>query len=241
MIRIIESIDNGLLKKFSEPYLDGYNENAVEYWYGLTGGEYPELETIFNNSNINYKDLYNQLFNIYGKPSKSEWLEKSNSVEEFNIHFNYSNIPVEFKTVNVAKGKGYGAECVGNENGITIFCRPEKLSKEIICHELGHALESCCYEINLAIANTNIFGMYNNRLNSYVGNYGNASAIESWADCVSSYICHKSSLKQKYPLAFEALEIFFKASPTAMDFILDNYKKYEELYRNSKEWEVWVD
>lgn len=213
-------------KKIDIEGLRGIAEKStdkVDFWMNLD----EEQQGLFMASGMTLDDAYDALG---GGTGISEWKEPNpGDITSFSIKHDYSESNISFQRVE-AKSEGWMADA--NGAGV-INVRSSGLGDDwefIISHEAGHQLANHSPELQQMIIYNpgNIFGRYNTRLFGFDGVYGEYNPEEAFATCVSNFIRHPESMKEKYPEAFGAINEFFKASPTAREYvnrIMESYKK----------------
>lgn len=203
--------------------------SPVEFWMNMT----EEQQADFMASELNIKDVFEELQKEVGEIVEKEWKDANpGGPTSFAIEHDFSKQNVEFVQIK-PKSDGWMADA----NGLgTINIREGGLGEDwdyIICHEAGHQLANSSSELqSLIIENPgDVFGRFNIRLMAFDGVYGEYNPEEAFATCVSNYIRHGTSMKEKYPDAYAAIDNLFKKSPSARDFVVRTMEKYRRMFR----------
>lgn len=200
-------------------------QNKIDFWMNMS----EEQQAIFNASGLTIDDAFNM---FKSDTSISEWKKASpGDATSFALSHDFSGNAIRFKKIK-AKSEGWMADA--GETGV-INVRENGLGEDwdfIIGHESGHQLSNMFPELQSTImANPgNVLGRYNTRLMKFDGVYGEYNPEEAFATCVSNYIRHPKSMKEKYPEAYSAIDNLFKASPSAKQFVLDTMNAYREEF-----------
>lgn len=202
------------------------SEDKYDFWLSLDENQ----QAVFKASGMSLDDAFNTLHST--KPI-SEWKAPNpGGPESFAIKHDFSNAKVEFNPVK-ARTEGWMADA--NSAGV-INVREDGLGDSwefIISHEAGHQISNFSNEIQQTILMNpgNVFGRYNTRVMAFDGVYGEYNPEEAFATCVSNYVRHPNSMKEKYPDAYDAIDRLFSESPSALDFVLRTMKEYERRFR----------
>ena len=202
------------------------SQDKYDFWMSLD----EDQQAVFKASGMSLDDAFNLL---HSGAEQSEWKAPSpGGIETFAIHHDYSNESVAFNPIR-AKSNGWMADA--NAAGI-INIREDGLGDDwefIISHEAGHQLSDFCDELQQIIISNpgNILGRYNTRLMAFDGVYGEYNPDEAFATSVSNYVRHPRQMKEKYPETYAALDKFFTASPSALDFVKNTMSEYERRFK----------
>jgi hypothetical protein len=202
------------------------SEDKYDFWMSLDENQ----QAIFKASGISLDDAFSTL---HSARPVSEWKSPNpGGPESFSIKHDFSDAKVEFNPVK-ARSKGWMADAT---SAGVINVREDGLGDSwefIISHEAGHQLSNFSDEIQQTILMNpgNVLGRYNTRVMAFDGVYGEYNPEEAFATCVSNYVRHPNSMKEKYPDAYDAIDRLFAESPSALDFVLRTMKEYERRFR----------
>lgn len=200
------------IERLREAAMVSYNK--YDFWLSLN----EEQQAIFKASGMSLDDAFNTL---HTASEAQEWKAPSpGGAESFAIKHDYTNSEIVFEEI-VARSEGWMADA---DDAGTIHVRKGGLGNDwefIISHEAGHQLANFDKELQQTIISNpgNVLGRYNIRLMAFDGVYGEYNPDEAFATCVSNYVRHRKDFERRYPNAFEAVDNYFKASPSALEFV----------------------
>ena len=207
------------LRKIAEGSTDKY-----DFWGSLDENQ----QAVFKASGLSLDEAYVML---HGEGEALEWKPANpGSYKDFSIKYDYSDKSVNSFIEESHKNDGWMAEA---STAGTIRVREGGLGdawEEIMTHELGHQLTAYNDELaKMVLYNPDdVLGRYNIKLGGFIGMSYNPE--ESFAESVKYYRLFPDSLKKRYPKAYNALDEFFKASPSAVDFIDRGLKEYRRRF-----------
>ena len=200
--------------------------NKVEFWMNMT----EEQQAAFQASGLSIDEAFNMVRD--SSASVSEW-KKANpgDASSFSIKHDFSKATIRFDEIE-AKSEGWMADA--NQAGV-INIRKQGLGDDwdfIITHEAGHQLSDHSPELQSMIMYNpgNVLGRYNTRLMAFDGVYGEYNPEEAFATCVSNFVRHPDSMKEKYPEAYNAIKALFDASPSARDYVERIRSEYRRAF-----------
>ena len=234
-----EGATEPVAEPFVEPNADNTNterlfasamqgaSNAAEFWMNMDA----EQMEAFNASGENIYDLYNRLKDSMSAEALElpEWRpDAPGGIENYTLYHDYSGHGIQVNEI-APRSEGWmaGAETTGIINvrngGFDEW-------RYIIGHEAGHQLANYNPELQRIIVDNpgGLLGRYNQKRGFFDGAFGEYNAEEAWADAVSAYVNSPQNFSEQYPELYRAVDGFFKASPSALDFVnraLTSYRK----------------
>ena len=199
--------------------------NAAEFWMNMDADQMDA----FNASGENIYDFYNRLHDKASPETLEmpEWKPNApGGVSNYQLSHDYSASGIDVNQVP-ARSDGWmaGAETTGiinvREGGFDDW-------QYVIGHEAGHQLANYNPELQRTIVDNpgGLLGRYNQKRGFFDGAFGEYNAEEAWADAVSSYVNSPRRFQEQYPELYDAVDGFFKSSPSARDFIDRTYAAY---------------
>jgi len=199
--------------------------NAAEFWMNMDADQM----NAFNASGENIYDFYNRLHDKASPETLEmpEWKpDAPGGVSNYQLSHDYSASGIDVNQVP-ARSEGWmaGAETTGiinvREGGFDDW-------QYVIGHEAGHQLANYNPELQRTIVDNpgGLLGRYNQKRGFFDGAFGEYNAEEAWADAVSSYVNSPRRFQEQYPELYDAVDGFFKSSPSARDFIDRTYAAY---------------
>jgi hypothetical protein len=199
--------------------------NAAEFWMNMDANQMDA----FNASGENIYDFYNRLHDKASPETLEmpEWKpDAPGGTSNYQLSHDYSESRIDVSQIP-ARSEGWmaGAETTGiinvREGGFDDW-------QYVIGHEAGHQLANYNPELQRTIVDNpgGLLGRYNQKRGFFDGAFGEYNAEEAWADAVSSYVNSPRRFQKQYPELYDAVDGFFKSSPSARDFIDRTYAAY---------------
>ena len=199
--------------------------NAAEFWMNMDADQMDA----FNASGENIYDFYNRLHDKASPETLEvpEWKPNApGGATNYQLAHDYSINSIGVNQIP-ARSEGWmaGAETTGiinvREGGFDEW-------QYVIGHEAGHQLANYNPELQRTIVDNpgGLLGRYNQKRGFFDGAFGEYNAEEAWADAVSSYVNSPRRFQEQYPELYDAVDGFFKSSPSARDFIDRAYAAY---------------
>lgn len=200
-------------------------QNAAEFWMNMDADQMDA----FNASGENIYDFYNRLHDKASPETLEmpEWKpDAPGGASNYQLPHDYSASRIDVSQIP-ARSEGWmaGAETTGiinvREGGFDDW-------QYVIGHEAGHQLANYNPELQRTIVDNpgGLLGRYNQKRGFFDGAFGEYNAEEAWADAVSSYVNSPRRFQEQYPELYDAVDGFFKSSPSARDFIDRTYAAY---------------
>ena len=199
--------------------------NKIEFWMNFTENQ----QSAFKASGLSLDELYDM---AKEQTPTSEWrLPNAGNADSFAIKHDFSTHGIRFEEVP-PRSDGWMADA--NFDGV-IRVRSGGLGDDwdfIISHEAGHQLSNASPELQRLIVENpaNILGRYNIKHMYFDGVYMEYNPEEAFATCVSHYVRHPESFREKYPEAYKAIDNLFTASPSAREYVENVRKAYIERF-----------
>lgn len=199
--------------------------NKVEFWMNFTENQ----QSAFKASGLSLDELYDM---AKEQTPTREWrLPNAGNADNFAIKHDFSTHGIRFEEVP-PRSDGWMADA--NFDGV-IRVRNGGLGDDwdfIISHEAGHQLSNASPELQRLIVENpaNILGRYNIKRMYFDGVYMEYNPEEAFATCVSHYVRHPESFREKYPEAYKAIDNLFTASPSAREYVENVRKAYIERF-----------